>query len=956
MPPDDDVLSERERRLDEVVTAYLQALGSADVPDREALCADHPDLAEELAEFIGFQDWLYRLSTPLRCVARAAEEATPLPGETLSADESIGPASAEAGREFGGYELLGRVGAGGMGVVYRARQKSPNRLVALKVIRMRELTLADDARRFRAEAETAAALDHPHVVPVYEVSEHEGQLFYSMRLMEGGSLASQLGRLRDDPRSAARLVAIVARVVHHAHQRGILHRDLKPANILLDREGQPHVSDFGLAKRMDADGSLTQTGAIVGTPQYMAPEQTSGQKGVMTTATDVYGLGTVLYVLLTGRPPFQGETVLETLERVREREPVPPRQINAKVDRDLETICLKCLQKEPHRRYESAQALAEDMERWLKGEVIWARRNSTWERLRRWIRRRPAVAALLAVVVVAGIALVGGLIWHDEKMQRASEREKAEADRARQGRQLARQAVDRMYTQVATQWLEDEPHLSDLQRSFLEEALHFYQELSQEESDESVLRQETARAYRHVGDILTKLDRRTEAEQAYSQAIAIFSELLTERPDEPSSAYELARTYRGIGSLMHRAGRPPEAEKFWRRGLKIAEDLVQNHPDEAEYQLNFGTFCQNLGYPGFEPPEPERLLERGKEALEKLLADSPNNAKYHQTLGSIVSNLAIWRMIQNKPGEARRLLEQAIEHTQAALKINPRLKNALLSVRNHYALLGGDVLPALGLHEEALKAAQEGLTVAKRLTAESPAVFFYAGHEAESQSDVGRVLKNLGRLEEAELALRQARTLWEKIITQSTDDVPDGRRILCETCTCLGEVLAAKARDREAIAEYRRALELDRTSTSHKVNLSWALAWLGCATPQEVAEAVALARQATKEQPLTWQTWNALGGALYQAEEWNESVQALEKALQLTKGGSSAPAHLFWAMAQWHLGNKEEARDRYRQVSRLMEKSANWNAEWKRIHAEATTLLGVNEQGTKDKEVSPKKK
>ncbi len=410
MPPDDESLTEHERRLDEVVTAYLQGLGSASTPDRETLCARHPDLAGELAEFLDFQDWLYRLSTPLRFVARAAEQATPPVGETLSADDSAEPASSEAGREFGDYELLGRVGAGGMGVVYRARQKGLNRLVALKVIRMRELASADEARRFRGEAETAAALEHPHVVPVYEVSEHQGQLYYSMRLMEGGSLAGQLGRFRDDPRGAARLVAIVARAIHHAHQRGILHRDLKPSNILLDAQGQPHVSDFGLAKRIEADASLTQTGAIVGTPQYMAPEQTSGRKGTVTTATDVYGLGAVLYALLTGRPPFRDETVLETLERVRQQEPEPPRRINPKVDRDLETICLKCLQKESQRRYESAQALADDLERWSRGESIQARRIGWWQRIWRWYRRKPFLAALTTLSAGLALAFVIGLM------------------------------------------------------------------------------------------------------------------------------------------------------------------------------------------------------------------------------------------------------------------------------------------------------------------------------------------------------------------------------------------------------------------------------------------------------------------------------------------------------------------------------------------------------------------
>ena len=257
-----------------------------------------------------------------------------------------------------------------MGAVFKARHRTLNRVVALKMVRAGALATNDDLTRFRHEAEAIAHLDHPNIVPIYDVGEYNGYRYFTMKLAGGGSLAQHLPRFCTDPRSAARIVATVARAIQHAHEHGILHRDLKPSNILLDDQGQPHVSDFGLAKRLEEGLELTLSGAILGTPSYMAPEQASGRRGVITTATDVYGLGAVLYTLLASRPPFLAESVLDTIEEVKSREPDRPSGINRLVDRDLQTICLKCLEKVPEHRYRSAHDLADDLERWLAGKPI----------------------------------------------------------------------------------------------------------------------------------------------------------------------------------------------------------------------------------------------------------------------------------------------------------------------------------------------------------------------------------------------------------------------------------------------------------------------------------------------------------------------------------------------------------------------------------------------------------
>jgi serine/threonine protein kinase/tetratricopeptide (TPR) repeat protein len=313
--------------------------------------------------------------------------------------------------DFGDYELLEEIGRGGQGVVYRAHQKSLNRTVALKVIGLGSWATEKHLRRFRREAEAAASLNHPGIVPIYEVGERDGACYFSMGLVEGEQLDTIPKREPMPIRRAAELIAKVARTVHYAHEHGILHRDIKPGNILLDRNGEPHLTDFGLARLVEAESTVTGTLEVLGTPSYMAPEQAAGETKKLGKATDVYGLGAVLYQLLTGQPPFAGGTTYETIRLLRDTEPRQPRLLNPKIDRDLSTICLKCLEKDPERRYSSALRLAEDLEHWLKHEPIQAKPSGFFTHARKWVRRNPSTTTLVTLLLTV-LAGVGISVWN----------------------------------------------------------------------------------------------------------------------------------------------------------------------------------------------------------------------------------------------------------------------------------------------------------------------------------------------------------------------------------------------------------------------------------------------------------------------------------------------------------------------------------------------------------------
>ncbi|MGO9924137.1 MAG: protein kinase domain-containing protein [Isosphaeraceae bacterium] len=532
------------------------------------------------------------LNRRVSCSTRQPPCAVPSGNTTVSVVAGADTAGAEDFRlhqpqGFGaaGYEILEELGRGGMGVVYKARQVALDREVALKVIKTGGFATEAELLRFQNEAEAVAQLDHPQIVPIYEVGQIEGLPYFSMKLITGTSLDKRLAEFAGNPRASARIVAIAATALHHAHQRGILHRDLKPANILLDEHDEPHVTDFGLAKRIGADGELTQTGSLMGTPSYMAPEQASQARGALSTATDVYGLGTILYALLSGRAPFAGTTLVETLDLVRSKAPEPPSLINPLVPRALEIICLKCMEKEPHRRYGSALALAEDLERWLVGVPILAQPVGPATRAWMWCRRNRALAAMAALLL---LAVVGGLAgvtwkWREADRQRKSAEtlnelltERLLAQASPELDPLAknvtvRELLDRTAAQLGG-WLDGQPEVEARIRATIGGA---YLSLGQYDRAETHLRtalrleiehrgpqdRDTLRVDNLLATLLDRTDRGALAEALIRRNLADCRRALG--ADDPITLDAAER----LGSILVHLGKDDEAETIFRKNV-----------------------------------------------------------------------------------------------------------------------------------------------------------------------------------------------------------------------------------------------------------------------------------------------------------------------------------------------------------------------------------------------------
>jgi tetratricopeptide (TPR) repeat protein len=859
-------------------------------------------------------------------------------------------------RPLEGYEILEEIGRGGMGVVYRARQLGLNRIVALKMILAGDDTEPEDEARFRTEAEAAAALQHANIVQIYEIDIQNARPYFSMEYLEGGNLHQKLAEAPLPVRQAATLVATLAHAVQYAHERGIVHRDLKPGNILLTADGVPKITDFGLAKRLrEAAGTRTRTGAILGTPSYMSPEQAEGRSANIGPAADIYALGAILYEILTGRPPFRTDSMLETLLQVRTEEPVSPRRLQPRLPGDIETICLKCLQKEPRKRYRDALALAEDLARFVAGRPIRARAVSRGEKLWRWCRRKPVVAGLLAALVLALLAGSAGVLWQWQRAtSNAALAEQNAAGYARE-RDIARQEKERAERHLQmirkrVEWLhrlgDDLLHRPGMYRTgqaVLQEALAFYQELLPEEGHDPRVRREAANLFRGVAWIHYHLDQAAKAAEAWSRAASLLTSLLEEEPGDKTLREALAHSQRWRGNALRELGKLREAREAYDQAAGLQEGLLRESPDEPARQVALANTLLNAASvlsPRGQAEEIEPLYRRSVELNRAAVRAAPDNPQFNFELALAMGDQGLFLLETGRRGQAEATLREALG-IQQRLIVGGRLKGTIerYAARNFGGL--GRVLAAAGKVEEAEKSYRQAVDLLdRRLVAESPQSpdsAYCRADLADTWAGLADILKDPARRQEVEEIRRRVIGYYEKLRADFPED-PEHRRNLALSYLQLVSLLWQLGRQTEAAEPYRKALEVDPADPAVNKELALFLATSPEPRLRNAPLAVRLATKAVTARPLSADYRNTLGVAHYRNGDDKAAVAELERAMNLRAGGDSFD-WFFLAMAHWRLGEREKAQAWFNRAVQWMEKNRPHDEQLRRFRTEAEAML-----------------
>jgi serine/threonine protein kinase/tetratricopeptide (TPR) repeat protein len=819
--PDRDVL---ERTIERFEAAWERG----EHPSLDAHLPADGDLRNALTVELALADLEYRLRAgePARAadyldrypeIRAAAGAAT----ELLAAEErwrhSISITSSATQFAIPGYDLLDELGRGGMGVVHRARQIAADRIVALKMIRTDAVADPELVARFRTEVEAAARLQHPHIVQIFEVGEHDGRPFFAMEFVTGGSLADRLPAGPLPPTDAAKLMLPLVGAIAAAHARGVIHRDLKPANILLASSNDttplteliPKIADFGLAKRLDQASDQTRTGAVIGTPSYMAPEQADGPARELTAAVDIYSLGATLYACLTGRPPFQAATVFETIEQVRTYDPVALRALQPGVPRDLETICLKCLRKEPDRRYASANDLADDLDRFLGGRPILARPSGPCERSWKWIKRRPAAAAALAVSILALIAVTGIAI--DFTVRLKTERDVADVhrERAETSYRLAREAMETGLTKVRDDPRFNRGELEDVRRTMLQAEARFYEQFVQIQGDDPAFQAQRAEAFFKLGLATAALGSKGDAVVHFRAALEIVDRLAAADSGSIILRERRGRYMERLGIELRRTGHLDEARVVLRQAEEVYEALLRDAPDNLRNYDRYVEFVLNRA--GADRIAGDLAAARAghcrvEAMLLPLVRDHPEVVRFRWLLARLYAHRYQCYEGRQRLAEAESDLLKSISLSEGLIRDDPGNETHIFGAGLALSHLGY-VMRAAKKPEQSLQSLLRGQSYFDSLVREHPANHAYRQALADCHSSFGLCYVMMKQPIQAEASFRAAIAMKEQIVS-AHPGVSDYPRDLGITCRQLGTLLRGSDRGKEALPFADRSVEM----------------------------------------------------------------------------------------------------------------------------------------------------
>jgi serine/threonine-protein kinase len=756
------------------------------------------------------------------------------PSHDTDPDRTADTAHPPAGGAGARYRVVRPHAQGGLGQVFVAVDQELHREVALKEIREEHAHDPRSRARFLLEAEVTGRLESPGVVPVYGLGQYaDGRPFYAMRLIDGETLKEAIHRFHAGPGAdpgerrlalrqlLGRFVA-VCNTIAYAHSRGVLNRDVKPSNVLLGKYGETLVVDWGLAKavgrpepaaggeealRPHADGGLaTLAGTALGTPAYMSPEAAAGRPDRVGPASDIYGLGAMLYAILTGQAPVQGRDTGEVVRRAQQGQWLPPRQVNPGVPAALDAVCRRAMALRPEDRYATALALAADVEHWLADEPVTAYRERVAQRLGRWGRRhRAAVAGAAVLLVTAVLGLAAGLLAVNAERQRTEQARAAEAQRRRQ----TRQALDAMSSQVIEDWMARQKDLTEPQKKFLEQALASYEEFARDAGQDEAARAGVAGAYGRVGNIRWRLGQVREAEGAYRTGLDLSARLAADFPAVPGYRQEIARGHHSLGLLLSNTGRAEEAEREFREALAVRQRLAADYPAVPDYRRDLAAGHSGLGILLGKAGATEKAEGEFRAALslqQPLAADHPDVAEDQRSLALTHRSLGTLLQISGRGPEAEGEYRRALALQEKLAADHPDVADyqrdlALTHYNFGYLLHDGNRV------KDAEAEYRRALAVYGRLAADYPTVPDYRRELASSRNILGLLLSDAGQPKQAEAEYREALALQQRLAADNPT-VPEDRRDVGASHNNLGNLLRNTRRAKEAEAEYRASLAL----------------------------------------------------------------------------------------------------------------------------------------------------